>query len=77
MVPLCYMLLCPCVYGIQQYSHANYNFHVFRKRLSTCVYSSFPSGFEGGIWNSNVIIPEHRPSIYFSWKGHTNDIAKP
>ena len=34
---------------------------VFRKRLSVCVFASFPYGFEGGVWDL-IFIPD---SIYF------------
>ena len=27
MFPKCYMLLCPCVYGLQQYGHLNNSSH--------------------------------------------------
>ena len=30
---------------------------VFRERLSICVCSSFPSGFERGLWGSIVLLP--------------------
>ena len=39
---------------------------VFRKRLSFCVCASFPFGFQGGVWNLVVLIPDHCLSIYFS-----------
>ena len=28
---------------------------------------SFPFGIEGGVWDVIVLIPEHCPSIYFSY----------
>ena len=36
-----------------------FNVRVFRERLSICVYSSFPFGFEGGVWDLIVIFPDH------------------
>ena len=29
---------------------------------------SFPFGFEGGVWDLNVSIPDHCLSIYFSYE---------
>ena len=37
---------------------------VFRKRISVCVYPSSLFGFEGGMWNLTVLIPDHCVSIY-------------
>ena len=31
-----------------------------------CVWASFPSGFEGGVWHLIVLIPDHCLSIYFT-----------
>ena len=39
---------------------------VFSKRLSICVGSSFPFGFEGGMCDMIVLGPEHCLSIYFT-----------
>ena len=33
--------------------------HVLRERLSICVCPSFPFGFEGGMWDLIVLIPDH------------------
>ena len=43
--------------------------HAFRKRLSVCVCASFPFGFEGGMWDLNliVLVPDHGISIYFTF----------
>ena len=38
---------------------------VFRKRLSIFVCLSFPFGFEGGMWDLIILIPDHCLSIYF------------
>ena len=39
--------------------------HVFRKLLSIYVFSSFPFGFEGMIWDLIVSVPDH---FYFAYK---------
>ena len=39
---------------------------VFRERLSVCVCPFVPSGFEGGMLDLIVLIPDHRLSFYFS-----------
>ena len=36
---------------------------VFRELLSVSVYNSFPFGFEGGIWDLILLMPE--PSLLF------------
>ena len=41
---------------------------VFRERLSVCVSSSFPFGFEGGMWDLILFISDHCLSIYFKEK---------
>ena len=38
---------------------------VFRKPSSICVCASFPSDFEGGLWDSTVLVSDHRLSSYF------------
>ena len=38
---------------------------VFRECLSVCAFASFPYGFEGGIWDLIIFIPDHRLSFYF------------
>ena len=47
------------------WKRADYRFtvHVFRERLSIYVCVFF--GFEGGVWHSIVLIPDHCLSIYF------------
>ena len=30
-----------------------------------CVCESLPFGFEGGMWNMNVLVPDHCLSFYF------------
>ena len=46
---------------------------VFRDRLSAWVCSSFPFGFESGMWDLIVLISDHCLSIYFEsiyrWPG--------
>ena len=37
----------------------------FRKLLSIYVFSSFPFGFEGRIWDLIVSVPDHCLSFYF------------
>ena len=39
---------------------------VFRERLSICVCASFPFGFEGGMWDFIVLVPDHCLSFDFS-----------
>ena len=38
----------------------------FRKLLSIYVFSYFPFGFEGRIWDLIVSVPDHCLSFYFS-----------
>ena len=46
---------------------------LFRKLLSIYVFSYFPSGFEGGIWNLIVSVTDHRLFVYFSfYTSHIN-----
>ena len=40
----------------------------FRKLPSIYVFSYFPFGFEGRIWNLIVSVPDHCLSFYFSYK---------
>ena len=39
----------------------------FRKLLSIYVFSYFPFGFEGRIWDLIVSVPDHCLSFYFSF----------
>ena len=39
---------------------------VFRKLLSVYVFSYFPFGFEGRIWDLIVSVPDHCLSFYFA-----------
>ena len=39
----------------------------FRKLLSVYVFSYFPLGFEGMIWDLIISVPDHCLSFYFSW----------
>ena len=34
--------------------------HVFGEQLSIYVYTYFPFGFEGGMWDLIVLVPDHR-----------------
>ena len=47
-----------------------FNTRAFRKLLSIYVFSSFPFGFEGRIWNLIVLVPGHFLSFYFE-EGYT------
>ena len=40
----------------------------FRKLLSIYVFSYFPFGFEGRMWDLIVSFPDHCLSFYFIWK---------
>ena len=43
--------------------------HVFRERLSVSVCCSFPFGFEDGVWDLIILIPDHCLSISFiTWR---------
>ena len=50
---------------------------VFRERLSVfvCALLSLKIGFEGGIWDLTVIIPDHCLSIYFEFLPDLNVIV--
>ena len=37
---------------------------IFRERLSVCMCASFLCGFEGGMWDLIVLIPDYCLSIY-------------
>ena len=37
----------------------------FRGHLSVHVSASFPFGFEGGMWDLMVLVPDHCLSFYF------------
>ena len=39
----------------------------FRKLLSIYVFGYFPFGFEGGIWDLTISVPDHCLSFYFSF----------
>ena len=38
----------------------------FHERLSNCMCTSFPFGFQDGMWNFVVLVPDHCPSIFFA-----------
>ena len=40
----------------------------FRKLLSVYVFSYFPFGFEGRMWDLIVSVPDHCLSVYFSFR---------
>ena len=42
----------------------------FRKLLSMSVFSSFPFGFEGRLWDMIVPVPGHYLSFYFTGMIH-------
>ena len=42
----------------------------FRKLSSIYVFSYFPFGFEGRIWDLIVSVPDHCLSFYFSFFGY-------
>ena len=39
----------------------------FRELLSICIFSYFPFGFEGRIWDLIVAVPEQCLSFYFTF----------
>ena len=41
----------------------------FRKLPSVCVFSYFPFGFEGRMWDLIVSVPDHCLSFYFTQIG--------
>ena len=53
----------------------------FRKLSSIYVFSYFPFGFEGRMWDLIVSVPDHCLSFYFtmqkSKKGHSSAMTKP
>ena len=69
------MLLFPYVYGLKQLGYLNgdlfgeelfiqFTMHVYRERLSVCVFAFFPFCFEGGMVNCIIFYP--CLSFYFS-----------
>ena len=50
---------------------------VFRKLLSIYVFSYFPFGFEGRIWDLIVSVPDHCLSFYFIQIHDLKDIVIP
>ena len=48
----------------------------FRKLSSIYVFSYFPFGFEGRIWDLIVSVPDHCLSFYFLWKALENHETK-
>ena len=51
------------IYSISQYTIAA---SAFRKLSSVYVFSYFPFGFEGRIWDLIVSVPDHCLSFYFA-----------
>ena len=49
-----------------------FTMRVFRERLSVRVCSVFPFGFEGGMWDLVVFVPDHCPFMYFKSVSKTN-----
>ena len=47
---------------------SRYTVRVFCERLSICVCPSFPFGFDGGMGDLIVLIPDHCLYIYFKPK---------
>ena len=45
----------------------------FRKLLSIYVFSYFPFGFEGRMWDLNVSVSDHCLSFYFSMMTYFTD----
>ena len=43
-----------------------FTIHVFRECLTISVCVSFPFGFEGGMWDSILLVPDYCLSFYFS-----------
>ena len=40
--------------------------HVFHESLSVCMSASFPFGFEGGMWDLILLVPDYCLSTNFS-----------
>ena len=47
----------------------------FRKLSSIYVFSYFPFGFEGRIWDLIVSVPDHCLSFYFTIYGHGSHLG--
>ena len=72
MVPYCYLFLLS-VFIIWFNDHLSgkelfirFTMRAFRKLLSIYVFSYFPFGFEGRIWDLILSAPDHCLSFYFS-----------
>ena len=46
----------------------------FRKLLSIYVFSCFPFGFEGRMWDLIVSVPDHCLSFYFARQDRNNKV---
>ena len=78
MVPYCYLFLLSVIIhwftyyvsDIFQLSRKElfirFTARAFRKLLSIYVFSYFPFGFEGRMWDLLVSVPDHCLSFYFS-----------
>ena len=55
----------PPVWERAVHLHSLYCVCVIRKRLSVCMFVSFPFDFENGLWDVIVLIPDHCLSTYF------------
>ena len=43
---------------------------VFREHLSVCECASLCFGFEGGIWDLIVLVPDHCLASYLTYRGY-------
>ena len=48
----------------------------FRKLLSIYIFSYFPFGFEGRMWDLIVSVPDHCLSFYFSRRGKMEQLSQ-
>ena len=63
MVPYCYLFLMSVF--------IRFTASAFRKLRSIYVFSYFPFGFEGRMWDLIVSVPDHCLSFYFSLSRYT------
>ena len=64
MVPYCYLFLLS-VFILWFSYYVSDIFCAFRKLLSVYVFSYFPFGFDGRMWDLIVSVPDHCLSFYF------------
>ena len=55
-----------CLFGEELF--VRFTVRVYCESLSVCVCAYFPTGFEGGMWNLIVSVPDHCVSFKFSLK---------